>query len=155
MVFPLPPKGELVMMTTLAKHERPRLADMFHWLDNDFPTIAFTRPFTGEPMIRMEDYVEDSQYVLRAELPGIDPDKDVEITVKEGVLTVKAERREDKKDSQRSEFHYGLFTRSMALPAGADENDVVATYKDGILEVRVAMMAEEAQEPKRISVAKV
>jgi HSP20 family protein len=143
------------MMTTLEKHERPRLTDMFHWLDNDFPTIAFTRPaVSGEPMIRMEDYVEDSHYVLRAELPGIDPDKDVEITVNEGVLTVKAERREQKKDSQRSEFHYGSFTRSMSLPACADENDVVATYRDGILEVRVAMVAEQGHEPKRISVAK-
>jgi HSP20 family protein len=154
MDFPLPLKGEAVMMTTLAKHKPPRLTDMFRWLDNDFPTIAFTRPVTGEPMIRMEDYVEDSHYVLRAELPGIDPDKDVEITVTEGVLTVKAERREKKKDSQRSEFHYGSFTRSMSLPAGADENDVVATYKDGILEVRVAMVAEQGQEPKRIFVAK-
>jgi HSP20 family protein len=155
MEVPPPLKGEVVMMTTPAKHERPRLTDMFRWLDNDFPTFAFTRPVTGAPVIRMEDYVEDSHYVLRAELPGIDRDKDIEITVKEGVLTVKAERREDKKDSQRSEFHYGSFTRSMSLPSGADENDVVATYQDGILEVRVAMMAEEAPEPKRISVAKV
>jgi HSP20 family protein len=154
MDFPLLPKGKVVMMTTLAKHERPRLTDRFHWLDNDFPTFAFTRPVTGEPMIRMEDYVEDSHYVLRSELPGIDPDKDVEITVKDGVLTVKAERREEKKDSQRSEFHYGSFTRSMSLPSDADENDVVATYKDGILDVRVAMVAEQGKEPKRISVAK-
>jgi HSP20 family protein len=154
MDFPLPAKGEVAMMTTLAKHERPRLTDMFRWLDNDFPTIAFTRPVTGEPMIRMEDYVEDSHYVLRAELPGIDPDNDVEVALKDGVLTVKAERREEKKDSQRSEFHYGSFTRSMSLPAGADENDVVATYRDGILEVRVALVGEQGQEPKRISVAK-
>jgi HSP20 family protein len=154
MDVPRPLKGDVLMMTTLARHERPRLTDMFRWLDNDFPTIAFTRPVTGEPMLRMEDYVEDSHYVLRAELPGIDPDRDVEITVEAGVLTVRAERRDEKRDSQRSEFHYGLFARSMSLPTGADENDVVATYKDGILEVRVAMMAEEAQEPKRISVAK-
>ena len=74
-------------------------------------------------------------------MPGIDPDKDVEITVSDGMLHLSAERRsetktEDKK-GYRSEFRYGSFSRSVRLPAGAGEEDVKATYTDGILEVRI------------------
>jgi HSP20 family protein len=90
---------------------------------------------------------------MRAELPGIDPDKDVEIAVQNGVLTVRAERREEK-EGRRSEFHYGTFTRSMTLPAGADVDDVKATYIDGILEIRIAVPELKKPEAKRISVVK-
>ena len=86
-----------------------------------------------------------------AELPGIDPDKDVEITIQDGVLNVHGERREEHKDHQRSEFFYGSFSRSVALPKGADVDDTRASYKDGILEVSVKLVEEKA-EVKKISV---
>jgi HSP20 family molecular chaperone IbpA len=91
---------------------------------------------------------------LRAELPGIDPEKDVEITVDDGVLTVKAERREEKKEGGRSEFRYGSFARSVTLPAGADEENVAASYRDGILEVRTPIKEATKGEPKRIMITK-
>lgn len=66
----------------------PRLfGDMTDWFEIDFP-----RPLSA---IRLEDKMTDKEYVLRAELPGLDPDKDVRITVLNGVLTLKAERREE------------------------------------------------------------
>ena len=81
--------------------------------------------------------------MIRAELPGIDPDKDVEITVADGVLRLAAKREEhseeSRPDSYHSEFRYGSFERHLRLPAGAREADVKASYKDGILEVRVPM----------------
>jgi HSP20 family protein len=126
-------------------------ADLVDWLEGELPTLSL-RPFTGAQVMRVEDYVEDGQYVLRAELPGIDPDKDVDITVESGMLTVEAERREEKQEGRRSEFRYGVFRRSTSLPAGADEDDVSATYTDGILEVRVGIKPEEKAQPKHISV---
>jgi HSP20 family protein len=48
-------------------------------------------------LVRVEDYVSEGQCVVRAELPGIDPENDIKITVDDGVLTVKAERREEKR----------------------------------------------------------
>jgi HSP20 family protein len=78
----------------------------------------------------------------------------VEIAVQKGVLTVRAERREEKKEGRHSEFHYGTFTRSMTLPAGADVDDVKATYIDGILEIRIAVPEVKKPEAKRISVVK-
>jgi HSP20 family molecular chaperone IbpA len=129
-------------------------ADLFDWLQAEFPAFPVIRPYLDTQMIRVEDYVEDGQYVLRAELPGVDPEKDVDITVAEGCLTVKAERREATEEAHRSEFRYGAFSRSVTLPTGADEDDVKATYANGILEVRVGIKAEKKPEAKHITVIK-
>jgi HSP20 family protein len=99
-----------------------------------------------DEFLRLEEYVEGDTCVIRAELPGIDPERDVEITVRDGVLHFTAhreERSEDKKPTgYRSEFHYGYFERDIRLPEGATESDVKASYKDGILEVRVPIATE-------------
>ncbi len=123
----------------------PRLLD---WLDGEFSLFPGLKPFEFEHIIRCEEFVEDGRYVVRAQLPGIDPDKDVEVTVADGALTIHAERRETHKDQHRSEFVYGELTRTVRLPKGADENAVTATYRDGILEVTVAITPEEAQAKK-------
>ncbi|NYH84066.1 Hsp20/alpha crystallin family protein [Actinopolymorpha cephalotaxi] len=120
------------------------------WLEGDLLPAPFLRPLTGRHPVRVEDYLEEGTYVLRAELPGVDPDKDVEITVDEGMLTVKAERREE----GRSEFHYGSFARTVPLPTGADESDVRASYSNGILEVRVGVRKAARPEPKHIPVSR-
>ena len=104
--------------------------------------------------MRVEDYVSEGKYVVRAELPGIDPEKVVEITVDDGVVTVKAERPQEKKESGRSEFRYCSFARSVTLPAGADEKNVAASYRDGILEVRTPIKEATKPEPKRIAITK-
>jgi HSP20 family protein len=91
--------------------------------------------------MKVEEFRDGDTLVVRAEMPGIDPDNDVEITVSDNMLHLRAERRsetktEDKK-GYRSEFRYGSFSRSVRLPAGAGEDDVKASYNDGILEVRI------------------
>src|SRR4051812_46012997 len=114
----------------------PRLfGDMTDWFDMDLP-----RPM---PAIRVEDRITDEEYVLRAELPGLDPDKDVQIIAHHGVLTVKAERREEEKALNRSEFHYGMVQRSLRLPANADEAGIKATYRNGTLEVTAPLPSPE------------
>ena len=111
----------------------------------------------GESGIRLEEFDEKGAHVVRAEMPGMDPDKDVELTVDHGMLTIHAERREEKKsdekDRYRSEFSYGAFTRSVRLPAGATEDDVKASYTDGILEVRFPVDDEKAA-ARKIPVAR-
>jgi HSP20 family protein len=103
------------------------------------------------PSVRVEDYVEGDTYVLRAELPGIDPDKDVEITVDRDVLTISGERREEVKERNRQELHYGSFMRSVTLPGDAREKDISASYADGVLEVRVPF-EEDQDRTRRIPV---
>ena len=112
----------------------------------DWPEFLFRRftdrfPFSADDAIKVEEFTEGGTMVVRAELPGIDPDKDVELTVANGYLTLHAERHEEKKEEGKeryhSEFRYGAFTRMLPLPLGATEDDVKATYTDGILEVRI------------------
>jgi HSP20 family protein len=140
-------------MTTLPVRRRPHswLPD---WSDlwTGFPSWESLRSSIGSHLIRLEDEMQDGHYVLRAELPGIDPAKDVDITVCEGQLTIKAERSEKKEAKGRSEFSYGSFTRSITLPAGADEEDIKATYDKGILTVDVAVPKQAAPAEKHIEV---
>src|SRR5215467_4056518 len=110
-------------MSTLTHRDyRVPFVDLFDWLDS--PLTIF-RPVTGNP-VRVEDYIKDGTYVVRAEVPGLDPEKDIEVTISKGVLTISAHRHEEAEGKHRSEFRYGTFTRSVALPAGADESRVRA-----------------------------
>lgn len=104
-------------------------------------------------MIRVEEHLDKGRYTLRAELPGMDPDKDVDITVSDGQVTIKAERTEQQQEGTRSEFRYGSFYRSMPLPAGAKEDDIDATFDNGILTVTVPV-AESPTAEKHIDIKK-
>jgi len=91
--------------------------------------------------LRVEEFTDADTLVVRAELPGIDPDEDVELTVSRGTLRIRATRHErhehTSKGGYRSEFRYGTFERDLPLPEGVSGEDVTASYRDGILEVRV------------------
>ncbi|GAA1496233.1 hypothetical protein GCM10009628_12350 [Paeniglutamicibacter kerguelensis] len=102
------------------------------------------RLFEGDwdsPWPRVEEYRDGEAMVVRAELPGIDPDQDADVSISNGVLTIKVERREElehkEKSGYRSEFRYGSFSRSIPLPAGCHEDEVRASYRDGVLQIRV------------------
>lgn len=131
-----------------------RMAEWFDWLD--WPGLGTLRD--AERMIRIEELRDGDELVIRAEMPGIDPDKDVEIKVRDHLLEIRAERREEEstegKGTRRSEFRYGSFYRVVPLPADAKEGDVHATYKDGVLEVRVPCPPQTEQAPQRIPVTR-
>ncbi len=121
------------------------------------PLAALPFPrWDAEGLIRVEEFREDGTLVVRADLPGIDPEKDVELTVSDGMLHIEAERREEEKKEGkgylRQELRYGSFSRSLPLPEGVTESDIKATYKAGTLEIRIP---EPKQEPaKKIPIAK-
>ena len=126
----------------------PEFSELF----TGFPGWSDLRPTLENRLMRLEDEMEDGHYVVRAEIPGIDPAKDVDISVRDGRLTIKAERSEKKETKGRSEFSYGSFVRSVSLPAGAEEDDIKATYDKGILTVSVAVPKEAAPAEKHIAV---
>jgi HSP20 family molecular chaperone IbpA len=128
------------------------LADLFDWFETGWPASLDLRR-EGAHTMRVEDRLEDDRYVLRAELPGVDPEKDVSITVDDGVLTITAERREESTEKGRTEFHYGSFERRVTLPKGAQEDKLTAEYKDGILEITVPIASEQAQ-PRTIPISR-
>lgn len=125
------------------------IPDLFAWFEGPF---ASPRPVASQAM-RMEEHVASGRYVVRAELPGVDPDKDVRVWVAKGILTVHAERHEELQGQHRSEFRYGTFTRHVALPVNADTDDIEATYDRGILEVSIGLHpADEDTAGQRIPI---
>jgi HSP20 family protein len=126
-------------------------------------SLPMRRPFglgldwPAEDLIRVDEFRDGTTQVVRAELPGIDPAKDVEITVVDGMLRITAERRVEEKTQDkgytRHELQYGSLTRTLPLADGATEADIEATYKDGILEIRVPVAEKPAETaPKKIPV---
>ncbi len=95
----------------------------------------------------------DKEYLIKAELPEVEK-KDVEVTVHEGVITIRGERRfersDDSEKQHRVESFYGSFARSFSLPADADETKIHAETKDGVLKVRIPKA--EAHKPKPIEI---
>ncbi len=128
-------------MTTLPvrRHHPRSLFPEFSELFAGFPALAGLRPAFDTRVMRLEDEMKDGRYVVRAEMPGIDPANDIDITVRDGQLSIKAERSEKKDFDGRSEFSYGSFLRTVSLPAGADEDNIEAKYDKGILSVSVAV----------------
>lgn len=135
-------------MAEIVRRPRTGWADLMDWFETGFPT-AFR---TGSALaMRAEEAMVDGRYVLRVEAPGVKPE-DVDVTIEDGRLTVRVERQDKVEEEKRSEFHYGVMERMVTLPPQADESDIQATYRDGILEISVGMMAAKP-EAKHIKVA--
>ena len=140
------------MTTTQPATQKPHsLFPEFSEFFGGFPSFAGLRPMFDIRLMRMEDEMTGGRYEVRAEIPGIDPAKDVDITVRDGQLTIKAERSEKKEFDGRSEFSYGSFVRTASLPAGANEDDNQATYDKGILTVSVGV-SEPATAERHVQV---
>ena len=96
---------------------------------------------------------EAERFVVAADLPGVDG-KDIEITADKGVLTIKGERRSEKKSSadgfERVERASGSFLRRFTLPESADAEAIKATHVNGVLEVAIPKRPQE--QPRRIAV---
>jgi len=122
-----------------ARHHAARFPELLDWLETPWSAVL---PFPAAHTFRVEDYTEDGKYVIRADLPGIDPDRDVEVTAEPGMLTIHAERREETRQDCHSEFKYGSLTRSVTLPEGANPDKVTASYDQGVLKVTVPVPAE-------------
>jgi HSP20 family protein len=95
----------------------------------------------------------DTEYTVRAELPGLDPD-DLNVSVTENQLTLSGEKRETSEKKEEGYYHsesrYGSFCRSIPLPGAIDSSQVDAEYKNGVLTVHLAKSPENT--PKHIDV---
>jgi HSP20 family molecular chaperone IbpA len=142
----------------MAKLPRPEAPAVFRAL---FPGLVdwLESPWTGPPQFtaaqsfRVEEMARDNRYLIRAELPGLDPEKDIEVTVDGATLTIHAERRQEDSGPHRSEFRYGSLTRLVRLPVKVDATDVTARYERGVLEVSVPA-PEVRPEGDRVAIEK-
>ena len=95
------------------------------------------------------------EYRIDAELPGVKPE-DLEVNVEDRILTLRGERR-DKREEKGKKYHrvessYGSFMRRFTLPDDADEDQVAADFKDGVLSVRIARAAPQESKARKIEV---
>ena len=130
----------------LAGMEIDRLNRMF----SDFYNESFGRGWT--PAVDIYE-AEDHALVLKAELPDVKRE-DITVTVENNVLTLRAERRLDtaigRDRFQRMERQYGSFSRSFTLPTSVDAGAINASYKDGVLTIRLPQ--REDAKPKQIAI---
>jgi HSP20 family protein len=136
------------MSIILRRDPRTVVPDFIDWFEEPFLTL---RPYLGQP-IRIEDYAEDGHYVIRAEIAGIDPEKELEVSAGAGYLSIRVERSGQVEGKHRSEFRYGSFSRTIELPPQADPDDVTAEYANGILTIKVAVKGEQHEAMKKIPV---
>jgi HSP20 family protein len=115
------------------------------------PSVRFDQLFDGwmasplagwtNEVVRIDRTGDDGALVVRAELAGLDPAKDVELTVSDGMLWIDGAHRDEQRTEEngvvRHEVHYGGFTRSIPLPDGVQAQDLEASAYDGVLEIRI------------------
>jgi HSP20 family protein len=111
-------------------------------------------------VLPVDEFREGGALVVRAELPGIEPERDLEVTASEGNLHIAVERHGEEVLQGRSYLRHELvhrhrLERDLALPEGAQGSELEATYDNGVLEVRMPLPAEETAPPvTRIPVTK-
>jgi HSP20 family protein len=122
-------------------------------------------PFAAEPLFRREltwptmpavDVVESEKaYEITADLPGMD-EKNIEVKVADGVLTIKGEKQEEKEEKKKDyylqERSFGSFQRSFELPESVDSDKIEASFKKGVLTVTLPKSAEAQKAERKIAV---
>jgi HSP20 family protein len=128
-----------------------------------FPTslgggaLDFTAPFLASgaqvPSVEVKELAD--RYEITAELPGID-EKDVELSLQDGVLTVKGEKKSERKEEKEnlfvSERSYGTFMRSFRVPENVDADRVAAEFEKGVLKITLPKAPEKASSAKKIAI---
>ncbi len=121
------------------------------WMSFRFPGLGGMREFSPT----VDIFEEGSDVVVKAELPGMGKD-DIDVNVTDDVITIsgekKTEEKVEKKDYFRLERSYGSFSRSLTLPAETQTDKAKATFKDGILEVRIPKTEAAVQKAKKIKI---
>jgi HSP20 family protein len=114
------------------------------------PSLGLGRSLGAWPNVELSE--TDREIRITAEVPGMS-EKDVELLMEDGVLTIRGEKKSETEDKDRgySEIHYGRFERRVALPSNVDEGAAKATFKDGLLTVTLPKSAE-AERGRRIPI---
>ena len=129
----------------------PTFDDLFERVFYGWPALEEHSDILWTPRVDISE--TDKEVLLDVEIPGIDK-KDIKIEVKDNVLYIYGERKQEKKteesESWKVERHYGKFERSFGLPETVHADKVTAHYKDGIL--KLTLPKTEKAKPKEIKV---
>ena len=118
-------------------------SEMDRWMRGALPTFEAAEEIGWIPSVDLVD--ADGEFTLTAELPGVEPD-DVEVDVEGGVLTIKGEKKEERKEETKTrrlvERSYGSFERTFNLPRSVDPEKVKAQFENGVLTVHLPKREE-------------
>ena len=140
----------------LVRYEPTNLFDQFNNEINRFLNVAPRQRAANQDrnwMPAVDIREEDDRFVLSADIPGVER-KDVEVTMEDGVLTIKGERHAETED-KREGFHrrervHGTFMRQFTLPDTVNADSISATIKEGVLHIEIPKQAKP--EPRKITV---
>ena len=150
--------GENFMNNLVRAAERARGWDVFGDFDDVmgswFRSPAVLRREETAKMPAIDVSENERAYRVKAELPGV-AREDLDVTINDGVLTINAERKEEKKGEAdgwviRQERYYGKFVRSLRLGSDIDESGIEAHYGDGVLNLSLPKTAEV--KPRKVDV---
>ncbi len=121
-----------------------------------WPSLAMPKWFEEMEAAPSVDIFEDrDEVVVKSELPGMTKD-DIEINLSDGTITLSGEKKKEekveKKDYYRHERSYGSFTRSFSLPAEVQTDKAKASFKNGVLEVRIPKTEEAKKKTRKIAI---
>jgi len=149
-------KGELPSVWEPFSSLRHDMDRLFEDFSRDFgwaaPTVA-----GGSSAPRIDVSETAGEIRIEAELPGVE-EKDVEVVLSNGRLTIKGEKKQEKEEKKKDyhlvERSYGAFARSISLPFEADPSQVKATFAEGVLNITVPKPAEVKAKEKKIPIGK-
>ncbi|MDO8862826.1 Hsp20/alpha crystallin family protein [Haliea sp. E1-2-M8] len=130
--------------------------DLDRFFDNFLAPAASDNEMGSFFAPRVDVRDKDDHYEITAELPGVDK-KDIQVHVKDGVLTLEAEssqNQQEEKDGRviRQERRYGRYLRSFDLGGDVKDEDVNASFKDGVLTLTAPKVKQEEPQPRRIEI---
>lgn len=147
-------------MTLVKWNPRQRMLNPFE--DWDHFLNEFFGDWEQEDTLRhswapaVDIHEDDDQYLVEAELPGMNK-KDIHLSVKDNILTIKGERVSEKKDKKenclRMERSYGSFQRSFRLPEQVKEDKINANFKEGVLTIQIPKTEEVKAKEVEIKVS--
>ncbi len=122
---------------------------------NALTNLAAPAPSVTQMLVKMDIAETEKAYHVKTELPGLEQ-KDVELTLEDGILTVSGEKRseseEEGKTFHRVERSYGRFSRAVQLPGDADEKSIKAHMKHGVLEIEIGKIESARKKAQRIDI---
>jgi HSP20 family protein len=144
--------GERDPFLSLHREVNRLFDDVFRGFGSDLPSLAGGSAFGGGwPSVEISN--GEKEIKVTAEVPGLE-EKDIEVLLDDGVLTLKGEKRSETedKDKQFSERYYGRFERRIPVGYEVKEDEVDARYKNGVLTVTLPKTEKARSQVKRITI---
>jgi HSP20 family protein len=131
-------------------NNRENIENIFVEFFNDFnrPSSSLLSETVRASLLpRLNISETDNKYFIEAELPGV-KQSDLELKLDNNILVIKGKTEESKESKERNYFmrerYYGSFQRSLTLPNNINENDIIANFKDGILNIEITKKLENS-----------